>query len=198
MIKSKTNPKVDWYFNKPRKWQEEIKRLRTIILGCGLKEELKWGCPCYTLDEKNIVLIHVFKEYCAVLFFKGALLKDTENILIQQTENVQAARQIRFISMQEVDELKPIIKAYVKEAVKVEKAGLKVKLKKTAEYKIPEEFQIRLDENPALKKAFNALTPGRQRGYLLYFSSAKQSKTREQRVEKYTHQILDGKGLDDK
>jgi len=197
MTKNKTNPKVDWYFNKPRKWQEEIKKLRTIILGCGLTEELKWGCPCYSLDGKNIVLIHVFKEYCALLFFKGALLKDTERILIQQTENVQSGRQIRFISMQEVDELKSIVKAYVKEAIKVEKAGLKVKLKKTTEDKMPEELQIRLDENPALKTAFGALTPGRQRGYLLYFSAAKQSKTRESRIEKYTEHIMNGKGLDD-
>ena len=194
---SKTNPKVDWYFNKPRKWQEEIKRLRTIILGCGLTEELKWGCPCYSLEEKNIVLIHVFKEYCAVLFFKGSLLKDDEGILIQQTKNVQSARQMRFISVPEIAEMKPILKAYIKEAIKVEKAGLKVKFKKTAEYEIPEEFQIRLDEMPALKKAFNSLTPGRQRGYLLYFSSAKQSKTRESRIEKYMQQILNGKGLDD-
>lgn len=197
MTKSKTNPKVDWYFDKPRKWQEEIRKLRAIILDCRLTEELKWGCPCYSLDEKNIVLIHVFKDYCAVLFFKGALLKDAERILVQQTENVQAARQIRFISMQEVDELKPVLKTYIKEAIKVEKAGLKVKLKKTAEYKVTEEFQIRLDENPALKAAFGALTPGRQRGYLLFFASAKQSKTREQRVEKYTENILNGKGLED-
>jgi uncharacterized protein YdeI (YjbR/CyaY-like superfamily) len=197
MAKSKTNPRVDWYFNKTRKWQEEINKLRTIILDTGLTEELKWGCPCYSLDEKNIVLIHVFKEYCAVLFFKGALLKDPERILIQQTENVQGARQIRFISMQEVNELKPILKAYIKEAIKVEKAGLKVKLKKTSEYNVPEEFQTRLDENQTLKKAFAALTPGRQRGYLLYFSAAKQSKTREARIEKYTEHILNGKGLDD-
>jgi len=197
MGKSKTNPKVDWYFEKPRKWQEEIRKLRAIILGCGLTEELKWGCPCYSLEEKNIVLIHVFKEYCAVLFFKGALLKDAERILVQQTENVQAARQIRFISMQEVNELKSILKAYIKDAIKVEKAGLKVKLKKTAEYKVTGEFKIRLDENPALKAAFGALTPGRQRGYLLFFASAKQSKTREQRIEKYIDHILNGKGLDD-
>lgn len=194
---NKMNPKVDWYFNKPRKWQDEIKKLRKIILECGLTEELKWGCPCYSLDEKNIVLIHVFKEYCAVLFFKGALLKDAESILIQQTENVQSARQIRFISMQEVNELKSILKAYIKEAIKVEKAGLKVKMKKTAEYKVPQEFQTRLDEIPKLKTAFNALTPGRQRGYLLYFSSAKQSKTREARIDKYTDHIMNGKGLDD-
>ncbi len=191
------NPKVDWYFDKPGKWQEEIKKLRTVILDCGLSEELKWGCPCYSLEEKNVVLIHVFKEYCAVLFFKGALLNDPESILVQQTKNVQSARQIRFISLQEIVEIKSILKSYIKEATIVEKAGLKVKLKKTAEYKIPEEFQIRLDELPALKAAFRALTPGRQRGYLLYFSQAKQSKTRESRVEKYMQQILIGKGLND-
>lgn len=198
MKKSKTNPKVDWYFKKPRKWKEEIIILRDIILSSGLNEELKWGCPCYTLEEKNIVLIHVFKEYCAVLFFKGALLKDRENILIQQTENVQSARQMRFISTAEIAELKPVLTDYINEAVEIEKQGLKVELKKTAEYKIPEEFQNRLDAMPALKKAFYALTPGRQRGYLLYFSAAKQSKTREQRVEKYMKQIMDGKGMDDK
>jgi uncharacterized protein YdeI (YjbR/CyaY-like superfamily) len=197
MAKGKMNPKVDWYFNKTRKWQEEIRKLRTIVLQCGLSEELKWGCPCYTFGESNIALIHVFKEYFAVLFFKGALLKDTESILIQQTKNVQSGRQIRFISVPEIAEMKSILKAYIKEAIEVEKAGLKVKFKKTAEYKIPEEFQIRLDENPALKTAFTALTPGRQRGYILYFSAAKQSKTRESRVEKYTQQILKGKGLDD-
>jgi len=197
MTKSKMNPKVDWYFNKPRKWQEEIKKLRTIILSCGLTEELKWGCPCYSLGEKNIVLIHTFKDYCAVLFFKGALLKDAEGILVQQTKNVQSARQIRFISAAEITELKPILKDYVNEAIKIEKSGLKVKFKKTSEFNIPEEFQIRLEEIPALKKAFYALTPGRQRGYILYFSSAKQSKTREQRVEKYLPQILKGKGLED-
>lgn len=198
MKKSKTNPKVDWYFKKPRKWKEEIIILRDIILSSGLNEELKWGCPCYTLEDKNIVLIHVFKEYCAVLFFKGALLKDRENILIQQTENVQSARQMRFISIAEIAELKPVLTDYINEAVEIEKQGLKVELKKTAEYKIPEEFQNRLDAMPALKKAFYALTPGRQRGYLLYFSAAKQSKTREQRVEKYMKQIMDGKGMDDK
>jgi uncharacterized protein YdeI (YjbR/CyaY-like superfamily) len=198
MKKSKTNPKVDWYFKKPRKWKEEIIILRDIILSSGLNEELKWGCPCYTLEEKNIVLIHVFKEYCAVLFFKGALLKDRENILIQQTENVQSARQMRFISTAEIAELKPVLTDYINEAVEIEKQGLKVELKKTVDYKIPEEFQNRLDAMPALKKAFYALTPGRQRGYLLYFSAAKQSKTREQRVEKYMKQIMDGKGMDDK
>ena len=197
MKKSKTNPKVDWYFNKAGKWQEEINKLRTIILDTGLTEELKWGCPCYSLEVKNIVLIHVFKDYCAVLFFKGTLLSDPERILIQQTKNVQSARQMRFISMEEIADLKSTLKAYIKEAIKVEKAGLKVNFKKTSEYSVPEEFQVRLDEMPALKKAFNSLTPGRQRGYLLYFSQAKQSKTRESRIDKYMKQILSGKGLDD-
>ena len=197
MKKSKTNPKVDWYFKKPRKWKEEINILRDVILSSGLNEELKWGCPCYTLEDKNIVLIHVFKEYCAVLFFKGALLKDQENILIQQTKNVQSGRQMRFISLVEVKELKPVLKAYINDAIIAEKSGLKVEFKKTAEYDMPEEFQIRLDEDAALKKAFNELTPGRQRGYLLFFSAAKQSKTREARVEKYIKHILNGKGMDD-
>ena len=197
MKKSKTNPKVDWYFKKPRKWKEEINILRDVILSSGLNEELKWGCPCYMLEDKNIVLIHVFKEYCAVLFFKGALLKDQENILIQQTKNVQSGRQMRFISLVEVKELKPVLKAYINDAIIAERAGMKVEFKKTAEYDMPEEFQIRLDEDAALKKAFNELTPGRQRGYLLFFSAAKQSKTREARVEKYIKHILNGKGMDD-
>jgi uncharacterized protein YdeI (YjbR/CyaY-like superfamily) len=191
------NPKVDWYFTKNKKWQTEIETLRTIVLDCGLTEDLKWGCPCYTLKENNIVLIHVFKDYCALLFFKGALLKDPEGILIQQTENVQAARQIRFTNVQEIVKKKRVLKAYIKEAIEVEKAGLKVELKKTKEFSIPEEFQNKLDELPALKTAFKALTPGRQRGYLLYFSQAKQSKTRESRIEKYIPQILSGKGLED-
>lgn len=191
------NPKVDWYFSKNERWQKEIRKLRTIILDCDLEEELKWGCPCYTFQKSNIVLIHVFKEYCALLFFKGALLKDKKGILIQQTENVQAARQIRFTSLSEIVKLEKILKAYVYEAVEVEEAGLKVPLKKTKEYPIPEEFQAKLDKNRSLKNAFNALTPGRQRGYLLYFSSAKQAKTREARVEKYVQQILNGKGLED-
>ena len=191
------NPKVDWYFNKAGKWQKEIEKLREIILDCDLVEELKWGCPCYSFEKKNIVLIHVFKEYCAVLFFKGALLKDTKGILIQQTENVQAARQMRFTSLQEIVKLEKTLKAYIYEAVEVEEAGLKVPLKKTQEFKMPEEFQTKLDKLPALKKAFYELTPGRQRGYLLYFSSAKQSKTREARIEKYVERILDGKGLED-
>jgi uncharacterized protein YdeI (YjbR/CyaY-like superfamily) len=191
------NPKVDFYFNKAKKWQEEIERLRIIALDCNLTEELKWGCPCYTYQNNNIVLIHVFNDYCAFLFFKGALLNDSDGILIQQTENVQAARQTRFTSLTEITELAPTLKAYIYEAIEVEKAGLKVELKKTTEFKMAEEFQIKLGAMPLLKTAFEALTPGRQRGYLLYFSAAKQSKTREQRVEKYIPQILDGKGLDD-
>ncbi|WP_436488649.1 YdeI/OmpD-associated family protein [Chitinophaga sp. ARDCPP14] len=191
------NPKVDFYFSKADKWKKEIEKLRTIVLDCHLNEELKWGCPCYMFEKSNIVLIHVFKEYCALLFFKGALLKDPKGILIQQTENVQAARQVRFTSLQEIVKLAPTLKAYIYEAVELEEAGAKVELKKTKEYAIPEEFQQQLDKKPALKKAFYELTPGRQRGYLLYFSAPKQSKTRESRVEKYMSQILDGKGLDD-
>ncbi|PIQ22150.1 MAG: hypothetical protein COW65_04825, partial [Cytophagales bacterium CG18_big_fil_WC_8_21_14_2_50_42_9] len=184
------NPKVDFYFSKAQKWQEELAQLRTIILDCGLTEELKWGVPCYTLEESNIVLIHVFKEYCALLFFKGALLKDIHGILIRQTENVQAQRQIRFTHVQELLEMEPILKAYIYEAIEVEKVGLKVDLKKTTEFIMPEEFQNKLDEIPALKTAFDTLTPGRQRAYLLYFSAPKQSRTREARVEKCTPQIL--------
>lgn len=191
------NPKVDWYFTKNEKWQEEIKRLRTIVLDCDLIEKLKWGCPCYTHEESNIVLIHVFKEYCALLFFKGALLKDAKGILVQQTENVQAARQIRFTNLKEIVKLEKTVKNYIYEAVKVEVAGLKVEFKKTKEFSMPEEFQKKLDKNRALKTAFEALTPGKQIGYLLYFSSAKQSKTRESRIEKYMPQILEGKGLED-
>jgi uncharacterized protein YdeI (YjbR/CyaY-like superfamily) len=191
------NPKVDWFFDKDSKWQKEYKKLRKIILDCGLTEELKWGCPCYTFEKKNIVLIHGFKEYCALLFFKGALLNDAEGILIQQTKNVQSARQVRFTNLKEVVKIEKILKVYIYEAVEVERAGLKVKLKETKEFKIPEEFQKRLNENAALKKAFNALTPGRQRAYLFYFFQAKQSATREARVEKYLHKILEGKGLDD-
>ena len=191
------NPKVDWYFIKNKNWQQEIETLRTIVLDCGLTEELKWGCPCYTYQKSNIVLIHVFKEYCALLFFKGVLLNNAKGILIQQTQNVQAARQIRFTNVKEIVKMKAILKAYIYEAIEVEKAGLKVELKKTTEFNVPEEFQKKLNKNAALKTAFYALTPGRQRGYLLYFSAAKQSKTREARVEKYTQQILNGKGLDD-
>jgi uncharacterized protein YdeI (YjbR/CyaY-like superfamily) len=193
----RTNPKVDWYFTKAEKWQKEFEQLRTIVLGCGLTEELKWGNPCYTFEGANIVLMHGFKEYCALLFFKGALLKDTGNMLIQQSENVQAARQARFTNVKEITKIKATLKAYIFEAIEIEKNGLKVELKKTKEYKIPEELQKKLDKNPALKKAFEDLTPGRQRGYLLYFSAPMQSKTREARIEKYTQPILDGKGLND-
>lgn len=190
------NPKVDFYF-KDKKWQEELEQLRKIALDCQLTEELKWGTPCYTHQKKNIVLIHDFKEYCAFLFFKGALLKDTEGILIQQSENVQAARQIRFTNLKEIVEQKNILKAYIYEAIEIEKAGLKVELKKTDEFPVSDEFQKQLDEDSTLKKAFEALTPGRQRGYLLHFSQPKQAKTREARVDKAIPQILDGKGLND-
>lgn len=191
------NPKADWFFHKSTQWQEEYKKLRAIILDCGLTETLKWGQPCYMFEKSNIVLIHGFKDYCALLFFKGALLKDPMKILIQQTENVQAARQIRFTSVKEINKLKTTLKKYVFEAIRVEESGLKINFKKTHEYNIPEEFQKKLDKSAALKKAFMALTPGRQRGYLLHFSSAKQSKTKEARIEKYTPQILKGKGLED-
>ncbi len=191
------NPKVDFYFNKVNKWQEEIRKLRTIVLDCGLSEELKWGTPCYTFEKANIVLIHVFKEYCALLFFKGALLNDDNGILIQQTKNVQSARQIRFTHVREIVKMKPVLKAYIYEAIEVERAGLKVNFKKTADFIIPEEFQKKLSEIPALKTAFEALTPGRQRAYIFYFSQPKQSKTRESRVEKSMRQILKGKGLND-
>jgi uncharacterized protein YdeI (YjbR/CyaY-like superfamily) len=192
---NRTNPKVDWFFTKAKKWQEELAKLRTIVHDCPLTEELKWGCPCYTFQKSNIVLIHVFKEYCALLFFKGALLKDAKGILIQQTKNVQAARQIRFTNVREIVKMASVLKAYIREAVEVEKAGLKVKFKKTSEFAIPGEFQCKLEAMPALKTAFDALTPGRQRAYLFYFSAPKQSKTRESRVEKCVQQILDGKGL---
>ena len=191
------NPKVDWFFNKATPWQEEYTKLRMIALDCGLTEELKWGCPCYTLDGKNIVLIHGFKEYCAYLFFKGALLNDANDILIQQTKDVQSPRQVRFANVLEIVELEPVLKAYIHEAIEVEKAGLKIVPKTTAEYDVPAEFQSKLDRIPALKTAFEALTPGRQRGYLYYFSQPKTAKTREARVEKYIPQILSGKGLDD-
>lgn len=191
------NSKVDWFFTKDTKWQEEYEELRELVLNCGLSEELKWGCPCYTFQKSNIVLIHGFKEYCALLFMKGALLKDNKGILVQQTKNVQAARQIRFTSVKEIVKMKTIIKAYIKEAIEVEKAGLKVKLKKPTEFKMPEEFKNVIDDVPELKIAFYNLTPGRQRGYLLYFSSPKQAKTREARIEKCVQQILNGKGLDD-
>ncbi len=191
------NPKADFFFNKDTKWQKEYEQLRKIILDCGLVEELKWGCPCYVFEKKNIVLIHGFKEYCALLLFKGALLNDPEGILIQQTENVQVPRQFRFTNVKEIVKLKQTIKAYVYEAIEVEKAGIKAPLKKTEDYNIPEEFQKKLDKNAKLRTAFNALTPGRQRAYIFHFSQAKQSKTREARVEKYIPLILAGKGIDD-
>jgi uncharacterized protein YdeI (YjbR/CyaY-like superfamily) len=191
------NPKVDFYFNKAKNWPEELEQLRMIALDCGLTEELKWGVPCYSLDKKNIVLIHVFKDYCAFLFFKGALLNDTKGILVQQTENVQGPRQVRFTNVREIVKMKATLKAYIHEAIEVEKAGLKVELKKTTEYEIPEEFQKKLNKSPGLKTAFKALTPGRQRGYLLYFSTAKQSTTRESRIEKCIPKIMEGKGLND-
>jgi uncharacterized protein YdeI (YjbR/CyaY-like superfamily) len=197
MSTSVTNPKVDWFFDKATKWQREYEKLRMIILQCGLTEELKWGCPCYTFEDNNIILIHGFKEYCAVLFFKGALLGDPEGILIQQTENVQSARQVRFKSVQEIVKMERTLKVYIYEAMEVEKVGLQVKLKKTKDYKIPEEFQSKLDKMPRLKASFDSLTPGRQRAYIFHFSQPKQSKTRVARVEKYIPQILKGKGLDD-
>ncbi|TKC05369.1 hypothetical protein FA048_16705 [Pedobacter polaris] len=191
------NPKVDFYFNKAKKWQEELEQLRLIVLDCGLTEELKWGVPCYMFQKNNIVLIHVFKEYCALMFFKGALLNNADGILIQQTENVQAARQIRFTHVQEIIEMKALLKSYIFEAIEVEKSGLKMDLKKTSAFTVTEEFQHKLDQIPALKIAFEALTPGRQRAYLLHFSAPKQSKTRVARIEKCMQQILNGKGLND-
>ena len=192
---SRMNPKLDAHFSKLQRWQKESKQLRRIVLDCGLAEELKWGQPCYTFENKNIVLIHGFKEYCALLFFKGALLKDPKGLLIQQTKNVQAGRQIRFTRVRQIVAMAPVLKAYIHEAIEVEKAGLKVKLKKTSDFTVPEEFQNKLDEIPALRTAFDALTPGRQRAYLFYFSAAKQSKTRQSRINKCLPQILKGKGL---
>lgn len=190
------NPKVDGFLRKTKQWQEELKELRRIILDCHLNEEVKWRHPCYTLGGKNVVLIHGFKEYCAILFVKGALLKDAKGLLVAPG-SMQSGRQIRFTTLREITQMEPTLKAYIREAIEAEKSGLKVKLKKTSDYKVPEEFKQKLDENPPLKAAFAALTPGRQRGYLFYFSGAKQSKTREARVEKYMPQILKGKGLDD-
>jgi len=191
------NPKVNFYFSEAEKWQEEIERLRMIVLDCGLTEELKWGTPCYMFEKSNIVLIHVFKEYCALLFFKGALLSNSDGVLIQQSENVQSARQIRFTNIREIIELQDILKAHIYEAIEVEKAGLKVEFKKPSEFVVAQEFQHKLDHIPTLKTAFEALTPGRQRAYLLHFSAPKQSKTRESRVEKCIPQILSGLGLND-
>jgi len=189
--------KVDAFLSKAKAWQEEFTQLRAIILDCGLDEDFKWGQPCYTLDGGNVVLIHGFKEYCALLFFKGALMKDPKNILIQQTENVQAARQVRFASAEQIAKLDKVLKTYIRNAIELEKSGAKVEFKKTTEFSWPEEFERKVDDMPALRTAFEALTPGRQRAYLLHFSSAKQAKTRESRIEKCVPQILSGKGLDD-
>lgn len=191
------NPKVDFYFDKAGQWQAEFAQLRMIVLDCGLTEELKWGCPCYTFEGNNIVLIHGFKEYCALLFFKGALLHDTDSILVQQTANVQAARQIRFTGLAQITGLAPVLKTYIYQAIEVEKAGLKVNLKTTDEFAMPQEFQDKLEHIPVLKAAFEALTPGRQRAYLLHFAQPKQAKTRQSRIEKYIPYILEGKGLND-
>ncbi|TYP72063.1 YdeI/OmpD-associated family protein [Paenibacillus methanolicus] len=192
-----TNPKVDGFIRKAKTWKEEFEKLREIVLNCGLSEDIKWMHPCYTLEDKNIVLIHGFKDYCALLFHKGALLRDPHGILIQQTENVQAARQLRFTGLQQIIEMEATIEAYINEAIEVEKSGLAIEFKKSEQYAVPEEFQAKLDERADLKTAFEALTPGRQRAYLLHFSAPKQAKTREARVEKYMQQILDGKGLND-
>jgi uncharacterized protein YdeI (YjbR/CyaY-like superfamily) len=194
---STSSPKVDAFLTREKKWQKEFRKLRIIVRDCGLDEDLKWGVPCYGLQNRNILVMHGFKEYCALLFFKGVLMRDPKGILIQQTKNVQAGRQVRFTSVREIVEMEPVLKAYVREAIEVERAGLKVKLKETSEYEMPEEFQHKLNEIPALKKAFRELTPGRQRGYIYYFSQPKLSKTREARVEKSMRQILKGKGLND-
>lgn len=194
---SAMNPKVDFFFDKADQWQAEFAKLRTIILDCDLSEELKWGCPCYTFEESNVVLIHGFKEYCALLFMKGALMQDPNGILVQQTENVQSARQIRFTALQEIVELEAVLKAYVADAVRVEKAGLKVEFKQPEDFPFPEELIDKLEEVPGLQDAFESLTPGRRRGYLLYFSKAKRSKTRQARIERYIPHILDGKGIND-
>ena len=197
MKNATTNPKVDFYFNKAKNWQPALEYLRAIVLDCGLTEELKWGVPCYTFREGNVLLLHVFKEYCAVLFHKGVLLSDPNEILVQQSENTQATRQIRFASAQQVRDMEAVVRAYIREAMEVERAGLKPELKKTADYALPEEIQTKLAEVPGLQEAFEALTPGRQRAYLLYFAAAKQAKTRAARVEKCVQRIFDGKGLDD-
>lgn len=194
---SEPNPQVDGYFRKSQQWRDEMEELRAIVLDSKLTETLKWGCPCYTLEDSNIVLLHEFKAYCAILFFKGALLKDPKGVLVQQTKNTQATRQMRFASVKEIKPLKSTIKAYVREAIANEKAGLKVELKQTAEFEMPAEFQAQLNKSAKLKAAFERLTPGRQRAYLLHFAGAKQAKTRATRVEKCLPQILAGKGLND-
>jgi len=189
------NPKVDWYFQKQEKWHQEVAKMREIVLDCHLTEELKWGCPAYTYEKKNIVLIHVFKEYCAFLFFKGALMKDPAGILIQQTENVQAARQVRFTNLEQIEALKSTLKQYIFNAVEVEESGAKVELKKTKEFPDTEELKAKFEQMPELKTAFEKLTPGRQRAYLLHFSQPKQEKTRVSRIEKSVESIMNGKGL---
>lgn len=191
------NPKVNFFFENAGQWQEEFERLRTIALSTELTEDLKWGCPCYTYEGKNIFLIHGFKEYCALLFLKGALMKDPDHLLIQQSKNVQAARQIRFTEAAQISDLEQVLRNYIFEAVEIEESGAKVEMKKTKEFEMAEEFRNKLDQNPALQEAFKALTPGRQRAYLLHFSSAKQAKTRESRIEKCIPQIMDGIGLND-
>ncbi len=194
---NKTTPQVDGYIRKNKKWQKELQALRTIVLDCGLTEEVKWRVPCYTLENRNVLFIGAYKEAAVLSFIKGALLKDAKKILIQQTENSQTVRVIRFADLQQIVEMQPVLTAYIREAIAVEKAGLKVAFKKITEHAVPEEFQSRLDELPALKAAFEALTPGRRRAYLMHFAGAKQSKTRAARVEKCVKQILNGKGLDD-
>ena len=191
------NPEVNWFFSKSSKWQEAYNELRDIVLSFELKEDLKWGCPCYTIDNNNVVLIHGFKDYCALLFMKGAIMEDPKSILVQQTENVQSSRQIRFKTLDEIINQKDVLKSYIKNAIEIEKSGVKIEMKKTTDYKIPDEFQSALNEMSELKTAFENLSPGRQNGYLLYFFSAKQSKTRSQRIEKYIPKIIDGKGLKD-
>ncbi len=197
MSAKRLNPKVDAYIRDSVRWHKELDKLRKILLASPLTEELKWGVPCYTVDNHNVVLMHVFKEYCALLFVKGALLKDENHILIQQTENVQAGRHVRFTDVKEIAAMQSVLRAYIQQAIEIEKSGVKVDLKKTSEFKVADEFQLALDEMPALKAAFERLTPGRQRAYLLYFSSPKQSKTRESRVLKCMPRILSGKGLND-
>ena len=197
MAEYATSPKVDAFLGRTQEWREEFELLRGVVLGCGLTEELKWGQPCYASEGRNVVLIHGFKDYCALLFMKGALLKDPNGILIQQTENVQSARQIRFTTSGEITQLKPALEAYILEAVEVERAGAKIVRKTTADFPVADEFRDKLDAQPELKAAFQALTPGRQRGYLLHFAAAKQARTREARVEKCIPLILAGKGIDD-
>ncbi|MCV2483863.1 DUF1801 domain-containing protein [Flavobacterium sp. SH_e] len=197
MTEYSANSKVDFYFEKVEKWKSELEQMRAIVLDCHLSEELKWGSPCYTFEKTNIVLIHYFKKYCAFLFFKGALMKDPDNILIQQSDNVQAARQIRFTNVEDILAKKEILKKYIFEAAEIEKSGQKVELKKVSDFEIAEELQNKFNSDANFKKAFYALSPGRQRAYLLHFSQPKQSKTREARVEKNISRILAEKGLND-